>query len=121
MPARKIGCGVCEEKSGVAGLRRSQILTAPGEWLSTRDELWGSSEYRALVAGEGAESTAHIDGRDIKVGVNPGLMAAMEQTIPLGHGGTPEEAAGAVYLFCIPESDYISGQTLICSGGLTGI
>lgn len=27
----------------------------------------------------------------------------------------------AVYLLCIPESDYISGQTLMCSGGLTGI
>lgn len=48
-------------------------------------------------------------------------MAAMEQTIPLGRGGAPEEAAGAVYLFCIPESDYVSGQTLVCSGGLTGI
>jgi 3-oxoacyl-[acyl-carrier protein] reductase len=29
-------------------------------------------------------------------------------------------AAGAVYLFGIPESDYVSGQTLVCSGGLTG-
>ena len=65
--------------------------------------------------------TAHIDGRDIKVGVNPGLMAAMEQTIPLGRAGTPEDAAGAVYLFCQPESDYISGQTLMCTGGLTGV
>ena len=53
--------------------------------------------------------------------MNPGLMAAMEQTIPLGRGGTPEEAAGAVYLFCQPESDYISGQTLMCTGGLTGV
>jgi len=48
-------------------------------------------------------------------------MAAMERSIPLGRGGSPEEAAGAVYLFCIPESDYVSGQTLMCSGGLTGI
>ena len=44
----------------------------------------------------------------------------MERSIPLGRGGTPDEAAGAVYLFCIPESDYVSGQTLMCSGGLTG-
>lgn len=73
----------------------------------------------AVTSGEGA--TANIDGRDIKVGVNPDLMAAMEKNIPLGHGGTPEEAAGAVYLFCIPESDYVSGQTIMCSGGLTGI
>ena len=47
--------------------------------------------------------------------------AAMERGIPLGRGGTPDEAAGAVYLLCIPESDYVSGQTLMCSGGLTGI
>jgi hypothetical protein len=28
------------------------------------------------------------------------------------------EAAGGVYLFCIPESDYVSGQVLIVGGGL---
>ena len=66
-------------------------------------------------------ATANIDGRDIKVDVNPDLMAAMESGIPLGRGGTPEEAAGAVYLLCIPESDDVSGQTLMCSGSLTGI
>lgn len=37
--------------------------------------------------------------------------------IPLKRSGTAEEAAGAVYLLCTPESDYISAQTLICSGG----
>ena len=37
---------------------------------------------------------------------------------PLGRGGTPEEAAGAVYLFCIPESNYISGQTIAVAGEL---
>ena len=42
---------------------------------------------------------------------------ACKKGIPLGRGGTPAEAAAAVYLFCIPESDYISGQTLVCSGG----
>jgi 3-oxoacyl-[acyl-carrier protein] reductase len=38
--------------------------------------------------------------------------------IPLGRGGTPEEAAGAVYLFCSPESNYISGQVIVAGGGL---
>jgi 3-oxoacyl-[acyl-carrier protein] reductase len=37
--------------------------------------------------------------------------------IPLGRSGTPVEAAGAVYLMCAPESDYVSGQTLVCGGG----
>ena len=42
----------------------------------------------------------------------------MARMIPLGRGGTPEEAAGAVYLFCRPESNYISGQVLVAGGGL---
>ncbi|MGO4841148.1 SDR family oxidoreductase, partial [Rhizobiaceae sp. 2RAB30] len=41
-----------------------------------------------------------------------------EMLIPLGRIGTPAEAADGVYLFCIPESNYISGQVLVVSGGL---
>ena len=54
-----------------------------------------------LTGSAAQDSTARIEGRDIKVGVNPDLLAAMERGIPLGRGGTPEEAAGAVYLLCI--------------------
>jgi 3-oxoacyl-[acyl-carrier protein] reductase len=53
--------------------------------------------------------------------MSPALIDFFERSIPLGRAGTPEDAAGAVYLFCIPEADYVSGQTLLCSGGLTGI
>jgi 3-oxoacyl-[acyl-carrier protein] reductase len=81
---------------------------------------YGFIKTRLTVSAAGG-STASIDGREIKVGINPELLTAMEHMIPLGRGGTPEEAAGAVYLLCIPESDYVSGQTLMCSGGLTGI
>ena len=44
-------------------------------------------------------------------------IAAMSQMIPLGRGGTPAEAAGAIYLFCSPDSDFVSGQTLVVTGG----
>ena len=42
----------------------------------------------------------------------------MKQLIPLGRAGTAEEAAGAVYLFCLPESDFISGEVITVAGGL---
>jgi 3-oxoacyl-[acyl-carrier protein] reductase len=42
----------------------------------------------------------------------------MKSMIPLRRAGTPEDAAGAVYLFCIPESDFISGEVVAASGGL---
>jgi 3-oxoacyl-[acyl-carrier protein] reductase len=107
-------------KAGIVGMTQ----TLAKEWgrlqVTVNCVAYGFIKTRLTVSAAGA-STATIDGREIKVGVNPDLMAAMERGIPLGRGGTPEEAAGAVYLLCIPESDYVSGQTLMCSGGLTGI
>lgn len=70
-----------------------------------------------LTQGTAGDSSIDVQGRHIHVGLNPELMTMMEAMIPLGRGGTPAEAAGAVYLFCIPESDYVSGQTLVCGGG----
>ncbi|SFO47930.1 MULTISPECIES: SDR family NAD(P)-dependent oxidoreductase [unclassified Variovorax] len=106
-------------KAGIVGMTQ----TLAKEWgrMSVTVNCVAYGLIKTRLTGNAAEGgTAHIDGRDIKVGVNPDLMAAMERGIPLGRGGTPEEAAGAVYLLCIPESDYVSGQTLVCSGGLTG-
>jgi 3-oxoacyl-[acyl-carrier protein] reductase len=106
-------------KAGIVGMTQ----TLAKEWgrMNVTVNCVAYGLIKTRLTGNAAEGgTAHIDGRDIKVGVNPDLMAAMERGIPLGRGGTPEEAAGAVYLLCIPESDYVSGQTLVCSGGLTG-
>jgi len=108
-------------KAGIEGMTK----TLAKEWgrynVTVNCVAYGYIKTRLTESGANEGATAHIDGRDIRVGVNPGLKAAMEQAIPLGRGGTPEEAAGAVYLFCLPEADYISGQTLMCTGGLTGI
>jgi 3-oxoacyl-[acyl-carrier protein] reductase len=67
---------------------------------------------------EGEAGTIEVDGRKVRVGVQGSRIAAMNQTIPLGRGGTPTEAAGAIYLFCSPDSDYVSGQTLVVTGGV---
>jgi len=69
------------------------------------------------LKGEGA--TIDVEGRTIAVGLQPALIEAAESFIPLGRAGTPEEAANGVYLFCTPESDYISGQVIIVGGGAT--
>ena len=107
-------------KAGIVGMTQ----TLAKEWgrmnVTVNCVAYGFIKTR-LTSSVAGEATANIDGREIKVGVNPDLLAAMERSIPLGRGGTPDEAAGAVYLLCIPESDYVSGQTLMCSGGLTGI
>jgi 3-oxoacyl-[acyl-carrier protein] reductase len=66
--------------------------------------------------GSGA-AVAKIGAREVKMGIQPEFIEFMNKMIPLGRGGTPEEAAGAVYLMCIPESDYISGELVLASGG----
>ncbi len=108
-------------KAGVVGMTQ----TLAKEWgrmnVAVNCVAYGLIKTRLTSTAAGDGGTANIEGREIKVGVNSDLLAMMEKTIPLGRGGTPEEAAGAVYLLCIPESDYVSGQTLLCSGGLTGI
>ncbi len=108
-------------KAGITGM----TMTLAKEWgrmnVTVNCVAFGLIKTRLTSTTAGEGGTASIEGREIQVGVNPDLMAAMEKGIPLGRGGTPDEAAGAVYLFCQPESDYVSGQTLMCTGGLTGI
>jgi 3-oxoacyl-[acyl-carrier protein] reductase len=104
-------------KAGITGLTK----TLAKEWgrynVTVNTVAFGLINTRLTESGADGSGTIDIMGNQIKVGVNPDLLAAMERMIPLGRGGSPEEAAGAVYLLCIPESDYVSGQALVCSGG----
>jgi 3-oxoacyl-[acyl-carrier protein] reductase len=59
-----------------------------------------------------------MHGADIKIGVPTAALEALRDRIPLGRLGTPEEAANAVLFFCSPLSDYVTGEVLICGGGL---
>ena len=102
-------------KAGIDGLTK----TLAKEWgrynVTVNTVAFGYIKTR-LTDTEGA---AHIevDGTRIKVGMSKELHSMTEQLIPLGRPGTPRDAAGAVYLMCLPESDYISAQTLVCGGG----
>src|SRR5690606_9914814 len=106
-------------KAGVTGLTK----TLSKEWgrynVTVNTVAFGLIRTRLTEAPADADAKIDIEGKEIKVGVNPDLLAMMERSVPLGRAGTPAEAAGAVYLLCIPESDYVSGQTLICGGGFS--
>jgi 2-hydroxycyclohexanecarboxyl-CoA dehydrogenase len=47
------------------------------------------------------------------------VIEAVTRAIPLGRVGQPEDVAGAVVYLASPAADYITGQTLSVSGGLT--
>ena len=104
-------------KSGINGLTRALAKEWGRYKVNVNSVAFGLIRTRLTEADAQADASIDIDGRRIKVGVNPQILKNAESLIPLGRGGTPEEAAGAVYMFCIPESNYVSGQVLVCGGG----
>jgi 2-hydroxycyclohexanecarboxyl-CoA dehydrogenase len=50
---------------------------------------------------------------------DPELVKRMVRLIPFRRVGQPEDMAAAISFFCSPDSNYITGQTLSVSGGLT--
>jgi 3-oxoacyl-[acyl-carrier protein] reductase len=106
-------------KAGINGLTK----TLAKEWgrynVTVNSVAFGYIQTRLTQPlQEGESGKIEVQGREVKIGVQAGRIAALSQMIPLGRGGTPEEAAGSVYLFCSPDSDYVSGQTLVVTGGL---
>ena len=105
-------------KSALIGVTR----TLCKEWgrykVNVNCVAFGLIQTRLTQAIEEKQATIDVAGRAIKIGVQPQLLEAIDRMVPLGRGGTPEEAADAVYLFCTPESNYISGQVVAVAGGL---
>lgn len=105
-------------KAGILGLTK----TLSKEWgrlkVNVNAVAFGLIETRLTQALAGDDSkTVNIEGREIKVGVQQARLDGAAATIPLGRPGKAQEAAGAVVMFCLPESDFCSGQTLYCGGG----
>lgn len=107
-------------KSGVVGMTR----TLAKEWgrynVNVNAVAFGFIETRLTEVAAGGGSTIEIEGRQIKVGVNPEVLSAMKALIPLGRPGTPDEAAGSVVMLTYPEADYVSGQIIVTGGGFEG-
>ena len=110
--------GYSSGKAGVIGLTK----TMAKEWgrynVNVNAVGFGLIETRLIqpITGEGA--SIDIKGRSISVGVQPRMLETIKNICPLGRLGTPEEAANAVLFFCSPLSDYVTGEVLICGGGL---
>jgi 3-oxoacyl-[acyl-carrier protein] reductase len=105
-------------KAALVGMTR----TLCKEWgrynVTVNCVAFGLIRTRLTQPLDGEQAAIDVDGREIKVGIQPRLIETLEQLIPLGRAGTPEDAADAVYLFCAPESNYVSGQVIVAGGGL---
>ncbi len=106
-------------KAAVTGMTK----TLAKEWgrfkVCVNCVAFGFIETRLTKANDDPETRIEIEGRRIQAGVPAQMLGALKTMIPLGRAGTPEEAAGGVYLFCSPDSDYVTGEVLVVGGGVS--
>lgn len=110
--------GYSAGKAGVIGLTK----TLAKEWgrynVNVNAVGFGLIETRLVQNLNGDNAKMQMHGHEIRLGVQPSMLESVKSSCPLGRLGTPEEAAGAVLFFCSPLSDYVTGEVLICGGGL---
>ena len=78
---------------------------------------FGHIDTRLTQGYSGEPPTISVGERDFRVGLNEQQIDASVRASPLGRSGRPEDGAGGIYLLCLPESDFITGEVLTCSGG----
>ena len=104
-------------KAGLHGLTRSLAK----EWgplsINVNCVAFGYIETRLTQEIRG-ETVVTIDDVARRVGLTRPMIEAIKERTAFGRAGTADEAAGGIMLFCIPESDYVTGQILEVSGGL---
>jgi 3-oxoacyl-[acyl-carrier protein] reductase len=106
-------------KAGLSGLTR----TLAKEWgplgVNVNCVAFGLIETRLTQEIKG-ETAIEVAGKRHRVGLLPEMLQEVKARIPLRRAGTVDEAAGALLLFCLPESDYITGQVIEVDGGGIG-
>lgn len=110
--------GYSSGKAGVIGLTK----TMAKEWgrynVNVNAVGFGLIETRLVQPLDGEGASMEMKGKQIRLGVQQSMLDSVKSACPLGRLGTPEDAAGAVLFFCSPLSDYVTGEVLICGGGL---
>lgn len=83
---------------------------------------------KAALAGLTREMAADFGPRGIRVNaispgeidtsiLSPGTQKIVEENIPLGRLGEPQEVAKAIYFLCTEQSSYVNGAELHINGG----
>lgn len=105
-------------KAGIIGMTK----TLAKEWgrmnVNVNCVAFGFIETRLAEATD-EKNEIDIQGKKIFIGIPKSAANKFKAMVPMGRTGTVEEAAGSVYLLTLPEADYISGQLVICGGGIS--
>ncbi len=104
-------------KSALSGMTKTLSKELGRYKINVNGVAFGVIETRLTQATD-EKKTIVVDGNEVGIGIPEKVSAGFAKMIPLGRSGTAAEAADGVYLFCIPESNYISGQMTVVGGGL---
>ncbi|GHE62753.1 beta-ketoacyl-ACP reductase [Camelimonas fluminis] len=109
--------GYSSAKAGLIGLTKSLAREWGPLGVTVNAVAFGLIETRLtqVIAGE---TSIEVAGRRHRVGLTQEIRDNLYAQTPLRRGGAPEDAAGAVLLFCLPESDFITGQIIEADGGV---
>lgn len=105
-------------KAAVIGLTKAMAK----EWgrynVNVNCVAFGMIDTRLTDPAGADNPVLEIGGKAVNIGKMGANADAIREMIPMGRSGTVEEAAGGVYLFCSPDSDYVTGQVVVVGGGL---
>lgn len=109
--------GYGSAKAGIIGL--TKVMAKEWGRYNVNVNAVGFGFIDTRLTQELANEAAEIDvqGRKIRVGIQPAVREALARQCPLGRFGTVQEAAGPVVFFASPLSDYVTGEVLLCAGG----
>jgi 3-oxoacyl-[acyl-carrier protein] reductase len=103
-------------KMGIVGVTK----TMAKEWgrfnINVNAVAYGFIETRLTQSKEKHESITRGD-KQVELGIPDAMRDMAKSVIPLGRGGTPDEAAGPVLFLASPLSDYVTGAVVLVTGG----
>jgi 3-oxoacyl-[acyl-carrier protein] reductase len=110
--------GYASGKAAIVGLTK----TLAKEWgryhVTVNAVGFGLIDTRLTQPFEDPETEVTLGDKNVHVGMKAQVREQLPKQIPLARVGTPEDAANAVFFFCSPLSDYVTGEVLVCGGGL---
>lgn len=110
--------GYSSGKAAVVGLTKTMAKEWGRYQITVNAVGFGLIDTRLIRPMDDPDTNIAIGDRQVHVGIQPQVREQVTKLVPLGRLGTPEDAANAVFFFCSPLSDYVTGEVLICGGGI---
>ncbi|KIX92082.1 uncharacterized protein Z520_12236 [Fonsecaea multimorphosa CBS 102226] len=101
----------CASKHAVRGLTQAFALELAPHKITV-------NAYAPGIVGTGMLDQIEIEIKKIKGIAGAEVRKAWTDQVPLGRLATPEDQANIVSFLAGPDSDYLTGQNIICDGGI---